>query len=95
MCDDRHGVSSVDSHASAIRLVQGIVSHPTRRPVRDRARAKRGTRASARPVPREEDIRERAYQIYMNRVRSGHCGDAASDWMLAERELWTDVEPGP
>lgn len=31
-------------------------------------------------------VRERAYEIYQARTRSGEAGDAASDWAQAEHE---------
>lgn len=45
----------------------------------------------ARPVvdalagPTKQQIRDRAYQIYL--ARNGRGGDAAADWLQAEREL--------
>lgn len=35
--------------------------------------------------PREDKIRERAYEIYQ--ARSGRDGDEVSDWIAAEREF--------
>lgn len=35
-------------------------------------------------VPTEEQIRQRAYEIYLSR---GSEGDEISDWLMAEREL--------
>lgn len=35
--------------------------------------------------PREEKIRERAYEIYV--ARGGQEGDDVSDWLMAEREF--------
>ena len=35
----------------------------------------------------EEQIRMRAYQIYLSRVREDVPGDPASDWLRAEQEL--------
>jgi hypothetical protein len=32
-------------------------------------------------------IRDRANEIYKNRIKSGIHGDADSDWLQAEREL--------
>ena len=43
-----------------------------------------GTDTSVRPMPTVEDVRFRAYQIYLQ--RNGY-GDALSDWLQAEREL--------
>ena len=39
----------------------------------------------ARPTPSQEEIRGRAYEIYLE--REGHAGDALDDWFRAEREL--------
>lgn len=53
---------------------------------RSTARANAPTpRLVARRVPREDEIRQRAYEIYMR--RGGSPGDAHSDWLQAEREL--------
>ena len=35
----------------------------------------------------EEQIRKRAYQIYLSRLREDVPGDAISDWVRAEQEL--------
>jgi hypothetical protein len=36
---------------------------------------------------KDEDIRARAYEIYLRRVQDGEAGDAQADWLRAEREL--------
>ena len=41
--------------------------------------------ASANHAPSHEEIRLRAYEIYLE--RNGHAGDALDDWLRAEREL--------
>jgi Protein of unknown function (DUF2934) len=38
-----------------------------------------------RPQPTEDEIRERAYQIY--NARNGGPGDEVNDWLKAEAEL--------
>ncbi len=45
----------------------------------------RVTKSVTKPMPSEEQIRARAYEIYC--ARNGGPGDAASDWQQAEREL--------
>lgn len=35
----------------------------------------------------EDEIRERAGEIYLARMAAGRHGDAMSDWLQAEREL--------
>ena len=56
------------------------------------------TRPPAQPTPDtrpgtggarslDERIRERAYQIYMSRLREGVPGDPVTDWLRAEQEL--------
>ena len=42
--------------------------------------------AAASPVT-ADTIRTRAYEIYQKRDGNGGAGDAASDWLQAEREL--------
>jgi hypothetical protein len=48
-----------------------------------------GTPASGRsePKPTDDQIRRRAYEIYLRRVAGGKPGDPKSDWVQAEREL--------
>jgi DUF2934 family protein len=41
--------------------------------------------ASARPTPSHEEIRRRAYEIYLE--RDGLPGNELDDWLRAEREL--------
>ena len=41
--------------------------------------------ASANPGPSNEEIRRRAYEIYLE--RNGDAGDELDDWLRAEREL--------
>jgi len=38
-------------------------------------------------VPSPEDVRNRAYEIYMARRLTGASGNPDSDWLQAEREL--------
>ncbi|MCW5777620.1 MAG: DUF2934 domain-containing protein [Phycisphaeraceae bacterium] len=38
------------------------------------------------PAPTEHDIRRRAFEIHQD--RAPHEGDALSDWLRAEHELW-------
>lgn len=40
-----------------------------------------------RRMPSEEEIRERACQIFMARTFAGQSGDELSDWLQVEREL--------
>jgi hypothetical protein len=47
--------------------------------------AKRGLTSPARPRVPEEEIRTRAYEIFL--ARRGGPGDAISDWFQAEHEL--------
>ncbi len=41
--------------------------------------------------PREERIRQRAYEIYL--ARGDQQGDEVSDWLAAEREFEESNEP--
>ncbi len=46
--------------------------------------------AGTQPEPArytEEQIRKRAYQIYLSRLREDVPGDPVSDWVRAEQEL--------
>ena len=40
---------------------------------------------------REDDIRRRAYEIYLARVAKGEAGAAKKDWIEAERRFHTEV----
>jgi Protein of unknown function (DUF2934) len=42
-------------------------------------------RKSAKPINLDEEIRRRAYEIYLERRGTG--GDAHQDWLMAEREI--------
>lgn len=46
---------------------------------------KSAPKARVRAMPTEDEIRARAYQIFL--ARNGAPGDAHSDWVQAEREL--------
>lgn len=37
--------------------------------------------------PNPEAVRRRAYELYLERARTGKPGDEAADWVQAEREL--------
>ncbi len=37
--------------------------------------------------PSENEIRQRAHEIYVQRLRTGTPGDARSDWLIAEGQL--------
>ena len=45
------------------------------------------TVSGAEARTREEQIRMRAYQIYLSRLREDVPGDPATDWLRAEQEL--------
>lgn len=47
------------------------------------------TKSRTKPVPSEEQIRARAFEIFMR--RNGGPGDAHSDWLQAERELQEEL----
>jgi hypothetical protein len=47
------------------------------------------TQTRAQRSPTDEQIRERAFQVYLR--RNGGPGDAHSDWIQAERELRTEL----
>jgi hypothetical protein len=43
---------------------------------------------AAPPATRDDDqVRRRAYEIYLARTRAGIPGDALSDWLQAERQV--------
>ena len=44
-----------------------------------------------RPTYVDQQIRERAYEIYL--ARGGQQGDEVSDWLAAERELRDSNQP--
>jgi len=43
------------------------------------------TKSRSKAMPSEEQVRARAFEIYLR--RNGGPGDAQSDWLQAEREL--------
>jgi hypothetical protein len=59
---------------------KNVSSEPSASPKQPRAE---GT--SANLGPSHEEIRSRAYEIYLE--RDGHPGDELDDWLRAEREL--------
>ena len=50
-----------------------------------------GEDSSARQTPRHEDIRLRAYEIFLE--RGGLSGNELDDWLQAERELERAAPP--
>lgn len=40
---------------------------------------------------REEDIRKRAYEIYLERISRNEPGDEMRDWLEAQRQLADEV----
>jgi len=50
---------------------------------------KSGKLANVVPMDLEEEIRRRAYELYLQRrtAAGGESGDANHDWLLAEREV--------
>ena len=62
--------------------------------------ARRATQQQPTPLPKaqkfepkqptitEDDVRLRAYELYLQ--RGGIPGDEVSDWLQAERELWAN-----
>ncbi len=62
------------------------MAKPIRQTTKTNTYGAMSTATKSRPkTPSEEQIRARAYQIYVR--RKGGPGDAASDWKQAEREL--------
>ncbi|HQL53606.1 MAG TPA: DUF2934 domain-containing protein [Phycisphaerae bacterium] len=47
------------------------------------------TKSCTKPMPSEEQIRARAFEIFKR--RNGGPGDAHSDWLQAERELQEEL----
>ena len=74
----------------AMRMNESPSTKPTTAPPRTRAR--RATRETPISRPGDDQIRQRAYEIYLR--RDGRPGDPAEDWFCAEREL-VDETPAP
>lgn len=59
----------------------------------DAVATKASTSVASRPSsqaeakPSTDDIRRRAYEIYLNRQSTGRPGSSETDWSQAEREL--------
>ena len=51
------------------------------------SQAKPKTSTAATNPPREEEIRLLAYRLYQRRCEAAIAGDAAADWIQAERQL--------
>jgi hypothetical protein len=51
----------------------------------EQAKSKSSTAAANRPS--EEEIRLLAYRLYQRRCEAAIAGDAAADWIQAERQL--------
>ncbi|HUU96685.1 MAG TPA: hypothetical protein VM487_13175 [Phycisphaerae bacterium] len=45
------------------------------------------TEVTGRTESLEDQIRYRAYEVYLARLEAGASGDATSDWFQAEQEL--------
>ena len=56
---------------------------------RKHSRAKPKTSAAPTSSPSEDEIRVLAYCLYERRCQAGIDGDAAADWIQAERALLT------
>lgn len=68
-----------------------MASAPTGRKPRSSTTAERTRRASESMPPANGDdarVRQRAYEIYESRAAIGEAGDAFSDWVQAEREVY-------
>ena len=52
------------------------------------ASSKTVTKSRTKTMPTEDQIRARAFEIYL--ARNGGPGDAHADWLQAERELMED-----
>ena len=48
---------------------------------------------AATTTPRDEEIRMLAYHLYERRCEAGAAGDAAGDWIQAERLLLNSTLP--
>ncbi len=59
----------------------------TKEPTTAKKTAARGSvrKTSSKPLPTEDQIRQRAFEIFLR--RNGGAGDADGDWHQAEREL--------
>jgi hypothetical protein len=55
--------------------------------VRRHSQAKSKAPVAPTSAPHEEEIRLLAYRLYEQRRESGIAGDAAADWIQAERQL--------
>jgi hypothetical protein len=75
----------------ASHAVTALVGHgrPTHRAAR---RPRVFGEIEVRPAITEELIARRAYEIFLS--RGNDEGDALSDWLSAERELWNGLSPG-
>lgn len=65
------------------------VAAEVRKEVRKNGKAANQAAAMAAPVNLEEEIRRRAYELYLQRraTSGGVNGDENQDWLVAEREI--------
>jgi Protein of unknown function (DUF2934) len=65
------------------------VAAEVRKEVRKNGKAANQTAAMAAPVNLEEEIRRRAYELYLQRraTAGAESGDENQDWLVAEREI--------
>lgn len=63
----------------------------TRQPTTPGSRPETAPTAATAPRPEarttEEQVRQRAYQLFLSRQREGVPGDPITDWVRAEQEL--------
>jgi hypothetical protein len=59
---------------------------------RERPRKETPKRSAASSKLSEEEVRLLAYYLYERRCASGAAGDAAGDWILAERALLSSAQ---
>ena len=69
-------------HAMRTNESKATTRKPTAAP---RTRARRVTRTASIAAPTDDQVRVRAYEIYLR--RGGRPGDPVEDWFTAEREL--------
>jgi DUF2934 family protein len=77
----------LNSRANGPEHVSGTLAKQDREAAAERIQQAPGDAVAARAVgePTDEDIRARAYEMYLE--RGGHHGLDFDDWVRAEREL--------
>jgi hypothetical protein len=69
------------------KVTPATAKTPVKRVTEKPAAVKTAITTTAKPEITEEDIRNKAEEIFFARINSGEAGDHLSDWLAAEKAL--------